>query len=60
MAQFDIPSPMQPSTINETSTSSGQAVNIGGRSYDVCVKLWGSGRVLLLVESFEDIKAPGC
>lgn len=35
-----------------------QAVNIGGRSYDVCVKLWGSGRVLLLVENFENIKAP--
>ena len=36
-----------------------QAVNIGGRSYDVCVKLWGSGRVLLLVENFDDVKAPG-
>ena len=36
-----------------------QAVNIGGRSYDVCVKLCGSGRVLLLVENFDDVKAPG-
>ena len=36
-----------------------QAVNIGGRSYDICVKLWGSGRVLLLVENFDDVKAPG-
>ena len=36
-----------------------QAVNIGGRSYDICVKLCGSGRVLLLVENFDDVKAPG-
>ena len=36
-----------------------QAVNIDGRSYDICVRLWGSNRVLLLVENFEDVKAPG-
>ena len=36
-----------------------QAVNLGGRSYDICVKLWGSGGVLLLVENFDDVKAPG-
>ena len=34
-------------------------MKIDGRGYDVCVKLCGSNRVLLLVENFEDVKAPG-
>ena len=36
-----------------------RAVNIDGRSYDVCVRLRGSKRSLLLVENVEDVKAPG-
>ena len=36
-----------------------QAVSIDGHSYDICVKLWRSNKVLLLGEDFEDFKAPG-
>jgi hypothetical protein len=36
-----------------------RALTIDGRSYDICVKLCGSDRVLLLVGKFEDVKAPG-
>ena len=36
-----------------------QAVSVNGRSYDVCVRLGGTNRVLLLVEDFEDVRPPG-
>lgn len=36
-----------------------QAVRVNGRTYDVCVILCGTNRVLLVVDNFEDVKAPG-
>ena len=36
-----------------------QAVSVNGRSYDVCVRLGGTNKVLLLVEDFEDVRPPG-
>ncbi len=36
-----------------------QALHINGRSYDVGVFLQGTENVLLLIEDFEDVKAPG-
>ena len=58
MTEVISPAPMRP-TSNTTVASSGQAVKIDGRSYDVCVRVRGSNRVLLLVEKFEDVSAPG-
>ena len=35
-----------------------QAVHINGTTYDVCVRLCGTDRVLVLAKNFEDVRAP--